>query len=258
VTQRPAPVWPPLMANNQGFGLFDSIAAKAQATSGDPWSKSWILAHGDLAGHGPYTVQDHQPGVQTTFAAFKDYHRGTPPVDPIVYREIDSTSTRATLLSGGSIDVAYDLLPTELQSLSKTSGITVDDFNVGRSLGLWFVMNNQKPPFNNRLVRQALSYAAPYSTIVEDVYKGYASEWRGIFSRDVPHFSDSFWPYGDGGNVAKAKSLLRQAGYGKGFSAEVLYDSGSATSELVAIQLQTAYQRIGVKLTLKKIATAAF
>jgi peptide/nickel transport system substrate-binding protein len=259
VTQHPSPVYHALQTNLEAESPYDSIESKKHATADDKYAHAWMEQSGDKAGHGPYIMESHTPGQQTVFRAFKDFHRGTPKVDKVIHREIDSSSTRASLLKAGQVHVVRDLLPTEFKELEKTSGVTVDNFSgPGRSLLLFLMMNNTKAPFNNKLVRQALAHAAPYGEIVQDVYLGYASQWKGVISRDYPHFDESVWPYGDGDNIAKAKSLLSEAGYGGGFQAEIIYNGAEAVNELLAVKLQTAFDRIGVHLNLSKMAAAAF
>jgi peptide/nickel transport system substrate-binding protein len=107
-------------------------------------------------------------------------------------------------------------------------------------------------------VRQALAYAAPYQEIVNNVYQGYAERWNGIISRDYPFFSDAGWIYGNGSNFAKAKILLKSAGYGQGFTVNCIYNASEPENNLVAIQLQTAFHQIGVTLTLQQYAAAEF
>ncbi|MDQ6878109.1 MAG: ABC transporter substrate-binding protein [Candidatus Dormibacteraeota bacterium] len=147
---------------------------------------------------------------------------------------------------------------TELRRPS-ASGVAIDNFNTIRSQILFLMFRNDVAPFNNVKVRQALAYAAPYQEIVQDVYRGkYATQWKGIISRDYPYFTDANWPYGGGDDVAKGKSLLAEAGHPNGFTSTMLYNADQPDSEQVAIKLQTAFDKIGAHFELQKLASAAF
>jgi peptide/nickel transport system substrate-binding protein len=52
-------------------------------------------------------------------------------------------------------------------------------------------------------------------------------------------------------DVSKAKQLLTQAGYPNGFETAFAYDNTDPIGELVGVQLQSAFQQIGVKLNLQ-------
>jgi ABC-type transport system substrate-binding protein len=58
-------------------------------------------------------------------------------------------------------------------------------------------------------------------------------------------------------NVAKAKSLLAQAGYPNGFTLSLLYSSGGAPQAL-ALAVQSMWQAVGVKLNLVGLDHAAY
>lgn len=258
-TETPSPTYLRLLENNWAMGLFDGTEMKKHATTDDPWSRTWAKTQGDKAGHGPYTIDVYDPSSQIVYKAFDKYHRGKPKVDKVIQKLIPSSATRSALLKAGSIDIARDLLPTELEDLASSSGVAIDNFNTIRSQILFLMFRNDVAPFNNVKVRQALAYAAPYQEIVQDVYRGkYATQWKGIISRDYPYFTDANWPYGGGDDVAKGKSLLAEAGHPNGFSSTMLYNADQPDSEQVAIKLQTAFDKIGVHFELQKLASAAF
>ena len=77
------------------------------------------------------------------------------------------------------------------------TGVVVDNFDESLFLLLFMMMNNSSEHFSNKDVRQAMAYAMPYDKIVSDVYRGYASEWGGVISRDYPHFDPDAWTYPD-------------------------------------------------------------
>lgn len=257
-TQTPSPLFEVLLQNNFAFGLFDSVASKAAATSGDPWAQEWMAANGGDAGHGPYTISKHEPGKQTVFTAFPDYFGGKPKIETVVHRQVDSSSTRVALLKAGEVDVVRDLLPTEFESLESADGVVVDNFDESLFLLLFMMLNNKGEHFSNKLVRQAIAHAVPYDKIVSEVYRGYASEWRGVISRDYPYFDADAWTYGSGGDLDKASALLEEAGLGDGFKTELLYNASEPVSEQVAILIQSSLRELGIQFELKKLAAAAF
>src|SRR5262249_28863498 len=111
-------------------------------------------------------------------------------------------------------------------------------------------------PFDNKLVRQALSYAVPYRTIIERVLQGQGEQLKSPVAAGTPDSDFSFWHYDT--DYTKAKELLQKAGYPKGFDAELTIPVGNQIDEETAIWIQQGLQKIGVNLSINKMPQAAF
>ena len=106
-------------------------------------------------------------------------------------------------------------------------------------------MNNARKPFDDRRVRQALMHAVDRKALVEGAYSGFGRPIGSHFSPNHPAFVDETGvvPF----DQAKAKALLKEAGYGSGLSItiktpQMTYASRSA--ELLAAMLS----EVGVEL----------
>lgn len=230
----------------------DSVEAKKHATSSDPWAKDWLKTN--AAGHGPYKLTSLEPGVQAVFQSRTDWYGGKPKIDKFIYKEIPSSATRLALLQSGSIDVAGELSPKELSSLSGNSGIHVVSVPSNQMERL--VLNNSLPMFKDKRVRQAMQFATPQQDIVSSVYLGAAVPAQCAAPADFPNSTTEFWTYQY--DVNKAKQLLAAAGYSNGFQMKILYDSSQPNDEQIAIILQSAYAKVGISATLDKQPPAAW
>jgi ABC-type transport system substrate-binding protein len=72
-------------------------------------------------------------------------------------------------------------------------------------------MNNKVPPFDKKEVRQAVSYAVPYDSILKDVMHGYAQPNRSIVGAGMPGSDFKYWHYNT--DLKKAADKLTAAGY---------------------------------------------
>jgi peptide/nickel transport system substrate-binding protein len=85
--------------------------------------------------------------------------------------------------------------------------------------------NTGKEPLNNKLVRQALSYAFPYQDVVSYCLEGYGRQGRGPIPYGLWGHSEELFQYKY--DLNKAKELLEKAGYPEGgFKLLLTYLSG--------------------------------
>lgn len=238
---------------DQSEAPVDVAAIQKHTTPGDPWATSWKAKHD--AGSGPYCVTKWVPGVEMDLTA-NPYYKGPakPQYKHVVLKVVPDSAERALLLKEGTVDVAEGLTTEELNELRGASGVKVisapsrDQYEMG--------MNNKMAPFNNRLVRQALSYAVPYQSIIKGAFGGRAVLPQGAIPVNGEMFNASTWPYTY--DVAKAKALLKQAGYPHGFSFTLDITSGDAVSQELAVSLQSAFKSIGVQMTINTQTAAVF
>jgi peptide/nickel transport system substrate-binding protein len=115
-------------------------------------------------------------------------------------------------------------------------------------------MQTQKPPFTDKRVRQALTWAVPYEEIQKNVYFGLSSQLRGPLTQVTPGADPSLWPYSQ--NFDRARALLQDAGLGSGFQTELTYPIGLPEDEPMMLLLQSAFRQIGVDARLDKVTPA--
>jgi len=229
----------------------DSTEAQKHATDDDPWAMEWIKRNGSC-GVGPYVPVEWVAGDRIELEANPNYHMGEPAIKNIILKVIPESSSRVAMLKDGTIDVAYSLSPSELQSLKGAPGVKVIELRSNEAC--WGLMNNTTPPFDNKLVRQALNYAVPKEAIVETAYLGMAEPWKACIPSVYPDSTPpEEFPYSY--DLDKAKELLVEAGFPDGFDIELAYDTGIKAYEVAATMIKTSMAEIGVNVTLRGMPT---
>ncbi len=158
-------------------------------------------------GTGAFTFVQYQKDAIIRFKAFDAYWAGKPKLDNLVFAITTDASTRWAKLKAGECQVAPYPNPQDLEVMKATPGVVLmqqPGLNVG-----YLAFNTQKPPFDNKLVRQALSMAIDKAAIIKAVY-GAAGQpavnpipptiWS--YNKDITDY-----PY----DPEKAKALLAQA-----------------------------------------------
>jgi peptide/nickel transport system substrate-binding protein len=232
--------------------IYDSTKCKEVSNADDPWARKFI--ENNSAGFGPYRLDQLQRGQQAVFKARDDYWQGKPAMDTVVFREVPTSATRASLLQGGAVDIAQYLQPLEIIKLRSQKDVAVD--SVDASFMIWLELNAQIEPFGNPKVRQAMNYAFPQEQVLKTVFQGLATPLNGCMPNIYPGFSDKFFSYKF--DPDKAKALLKEAGLSSGFKTSLAYNAGDPVQEPIAILYQTALRDVGVELELKKIPPATF
>jgi oligopeptide transport system substrate-binding protein len=120
----------------------------------------------------------------------------------------------------------------------------------------YLYMDTTTPPFNNRLVRQAVAMAIDKQRITAVTAGELGQVTGGIFPPLMPCYNPHLhtWPY----NPARARQLLTQAGYPHGFSTTILAGGTSAAQARPEQVIQRDLARLGIKATIKMAAGSTF
>src|ERR1700747_1257579 len=167
-------------------------------------------------GAGPYKFVSFTPGVELVLEAFDGYWRKTPTVKRIVLRSIPDEATRLAALKRGEVDIVYSIRGELAEELQRTPGLSLKSAIVGTQWVYFPEQWDPKSPCNDERVRRAASLAMDRKSINEALTLG-----RSLLSNSIiPVNFDYYWqgpaPVYD---PAKARQLLAEAGYPKGFDA---------------------------------------
>lgn len=191
------------------FGkIYDSAEIKKRASADDPWGNQWLKTN--IAGFGPWVVDTYRPGSELVLRNNPNYHRpGVPRVGRVLFKEVPSDATRASLLRAGSIDVALQLSPRLIEPLRSLPNVKSIDIP-GNEWIAW-LLNAATTPFDDVRVRQAMAYAAPIKEILRTVYleKPWVGRWSGYAPSNYMG-APVQWPYDE--NLDRARALLKEAG----------------------------------------------
>jgi len=113
-------------------------------------------------------------------------NHGKPAIDTVIFREVPTSATRASLLQGGAVDIAQYLQPLEIIKLCGEKGVAVD--SVDASFMIWLELNAQIEPFNNAKVRQAMNFAFPQEQVLKTVFQGIASPLNRMHAQYLSRF----------------------------------------------------------------------
>jgi peptide/nickel transport system substrate-binding protein len=206
-------------------------------------------------GTGPFVFKSWQPGQSFEATANRNYWGGAPKVD-ISIIGIPDDSARLAALMADDVDVLERLVHTQISTIQKDARF---DLYVLKDTTLAVVdMDLKVAPFNDPRVVAALKAAVDREQIVRTAYYGQASiGYDHVIPSSDPMFDTSQpKPVRD---VAKAKSLLSQAGHSSGLDLEFIV-SPLPNSQLpeVAAALQQQWKEAGINVKLTQWPAATF
>lgn len=206
-------------------------------------------------GTGPFMLDSFTRGGRYVYKRHPNYfEQGKPYVDQIDLHILRDFATRAAALRAGRLDVV-DLLPYgEALPIIKEGTLQWERYQ-----GIFSVharLNVVKPPLDNQRVRQALSLAMHRQAIAialgggEGVVNGPVPTGLGKWAIDwhrLPYFQR---------DIARAKQLLADAGFPKGFTVEAVGGSSPSNRRVILEAIKAQWAQIGVTLNFRLIDTA--
>lgn len=232
--------------------IYDSVEAKKHATADDPYAYKWLGEN--TATFGAYQVKSLDPGKEVRLTANTNYFRGTPKVKDVVVRAVADTSNRLQLAQSGQVDIATAMTFDQLSSLQKNSDVRLERVLYPNIDVL--VPNLKAKPFDDKRVREAISYAVDRKAIVDSAYQGFSTAATDFIHDDfgAPAIGQPF-----AHDVDRAKQLLAEAGLPNGFPMELAYNAANvgAHSEQVAVLLRSQLAKVGITVKLNNVASGA-
>lgn len=221
--------------------------------------ESYAASHEN--GTGAYMLVSRVPDQKTVLKAYDGYWgKGDFPlqVDEVVYTPIQSAATRVSALLSGEVNFLQDVPPQDVDRLKAAPGVAVvtgpENRSVffGMNIGADHLANGQAKgnPFADLRVRQAMNMAIDRSVIQKVVMRGQSIPQGTIAPPSVNGYTEAMaaLPKVD---LAKAQSLMTEAGYGDGFQVTLdCTNDGFVNDEAICRALvgMLARIRIDVKL----------
>lgn len=166
-------------------------------------------------GTGPFKLKEYRVGSLIRFYRHDQYWQKPAQIEQLVFDITPSNTGRLTKLLAKECDVsAYPIAHEKITQRNDLSLEAITALNVG-----YFGFNVNKAPFDNRLVRQAISYAINKETLLEAVYQGKAEMANSLLPKTSWAFDEST-PKQEF-NPKLAKNLLTHAGYAEGFTMDL-------------------------------------
>lgn len=203
-------------------------------------------------GTGPFRFKEWVRGDRVAMTRFDDYWGDKALLDEVVFRAIPEDGARVLAMEGGSVHVAVRVPPRDIERLERIPAVRVDKTTSVRTIYVAF--NTQRPPFNDKRVRQAFNFAVNKSAIV-----GRSSPPTGALAGTARISDAPIAPNVQGYSpirtydvdLDRARALLAEAGHARGLTVTFHHPTGRYVRDAeISAGIQALLRRVGVEARL--------
>ncbi len=176
----------------------------------EKWTESTEMLNNPI-GCGPYKMAEYKSGESVELTAFEDFFNGKPAIETYILKVVNADAISAELVNG-SIDYVdvKELKAAEVEEL-ETEGFT--RYSIADEMYQYISFNMRMPIFQDKNLRQAITYAIDRESILENIVEGRGSLLHSPFIPGGWATPDSSELNTYEHNVDKAIELLEASGW---------------------------------------------
>jgi peptide/nickel transport system substrate-binding protein len=230
-----------LVAVSGTVGSF--IAAPSASEQGEEWFRE-----GNAVGTGPYKLRLAKAGQQIVLDKYEDYwggweNNGTE-IDRAVFRIVTEASTRVQMLNSGEADMVEDVPRDQIAPLADNPDLSVYELPTYQSV-FWY-MNHQKAPTDNKMVRQAIQHLWDRASISSGIYSDQSTPATSTVWSNYPGSKQFELPSYD---MDKARELIEASGISEDdLKLSVAYISSFEEWKNICILFQANASQVGIEV----------
>jgi peptide/nickel transport system substrate-binding protein len=195
-------------------------------------------------GTGAFKLAEYVSGQNVRLVRNDDYFLGKPHLDAIVYEIIPEVNTQIAELLAGTLDLMIVDNPSTVERLEQDEDIRIE--TTSQVNYFWVAPNTTQERFQDKRVRQALSYAVDRDAMIQALYRGYATPATGPISPALSfYYTDDVMTYSY--DPEKAKELLREAGWEEN-SSGVFEKNGEPLALTITVPRTGVFEQLGALL----------
>jgi peptide/nickel transport system substrate-binding protein len=210
-----------------------------------------MIGNAPPPGTGPFKFKAWIPGQEYEVVRNNDYWGGAPYLDGVRFRVIIESTSRASAVQAGDLDVTERLGPSFVQRIKSGQLKGLQYVSIGMAGIKQLVLNTQLAPTSDLRIRKAIALSLDRDAIMKEATFGFGIPvltW-------APAGTD--WETSGGfkqkRNIDEAKRLLKEAGYsGKPITLGSTQGQDDPWAEAIVRQAAEA----GIKLSIQNLAGA--
>lgn len=136
-----------------------------------------VFDNDNPVGTGPFILKEWKKNEYVSFVANKDYFKGSPKINKLIYVVYANRDTMAQSIKLGEIDAALGLYKAQVKTIEDDKNISIYDFSENGFTEIAFNCRSDgkskgNPLILDKRIRQAIEYAMDKQKIIDMVYEG--------------------------------------------------------------------------------------
>jgi len=230
------------------------LPVNAKVVSAHP---DWAKSTENFVSNGPFKITEWKHAEKIIVQKNENYwDKDAVNLSEIQFLMIDNQTTELAMWESGALDFATNPPPIEFERLKKENKLQIQPY-----LGTYYyAFNTSKKPFDNPLVRKALTLAINRQALVDNITKGGQLPAMAFVPFGIPDaLSDKEFRTSEteafflDNNIEEAKALLADAGYPEGANFpefEILYNTNETHQSIAQAIQQMWKENLGIQTRL--------
>ena len=193
-------------------------------------------------GTGPYMLKEYTPDVSVTMEANPNYRGEAPAIKNLKFFLITDENTAMTAFQAGELDIARFSNTSNWETLKADPNYQTAELTTNHVT--YMIMNTKQAPFDNPLVREAISYAVNRDDAIAMALNGMGTPTYTLVTPMMVGYPETEPAYTY--DPEKAKQLLAEAGYPNGLDIGEIQVLSGTYFEDVAVVLQQQLAAVGI------------
>jgi ABC-type transport system substrate-binding protein len=242
----------PAFPSKAAFAAFGIQPAEhLEATGGSPIENP--------VGTGPYKLERWDRGTEIVYARHDAYWGEPAKEATLIFRWNSESAARVTELQAGTVDGIDNPGPADFDLIEADANLALYE-RLGTNV-FYIGFNNTIAPFDNLLVRQAISHAIDKQRIVDNFYPRGSVVATQFMPPAIPSgYTEGFMPLEY--NLDKARELLAQSGVTLPIEVKLTYRDVVRgylpTPGIVGNDIAAQLAEIGINVTVEVVESGAF
>jgi peptide/nickel transport system substrate-binding protein len=205
-------------------------------------------------GTGPFKLDSFTPKVGATLSRFDGYWGDPASPDKVEIKLYDDEAAMVVAIQGDEVDFVEHFSVAGGQALLDNPDVQVIAISTATHRQLH--MRNDKEPFTDKRVRQAIALTIDRNALVDGLWEGRADVGNDSPFAPLYPSTDTSVPQREP-DIDQAKQLLADAGMADGFEVQLDTWNGFEIPDLAQL-IKNYAEQIGVKITLKITDSATY
>ncbi|GBC61628.1 ABC transporter substrate-binding protein [Desulfonema ishimotonii] len=205
-------------------------------------------------GCGPFKFDKWVRGSEVVMTRFADFYKpGQPYLDKVVYKIMGEGASRDIAFKARDLDATV-VGAAQYPEYKNTPELSGNLIEVAEMYTRLICFNLDFKPFSDKRVRQAFNHAINSELIIRKLLKGKAFPAVGFLPQTSPAFNPDLKGYEY--NPEKARALMKEAGYEKGFTFECLATSNKSWGTSIVEAMMPFLKAINVTVRIQQMEGA--